>query len=155
VRATRLMPEDVVVVPAGDPDAYDAELRSLATELGLSDRILVLGFVADRTLEALWQIADDAAFPTLGEGFGLPVLEAMVRGVPVACSDLLVLHEVGRCAFLLLPHDERAAAQAIGEALSGGERIPAGEERATCFTWENAARGTFEAYQRAVANARS
>jgi glycosyltransferase involved in cell wall biosynthesis len=68
----------------------------------LSDRILVLGFVADRRLEALWQIADYAAFPTVGERFGLPGVETMVRGVPVACSDISVLHEVGRCAFLVL-----------------------------------------------------
>ena len=77
------------------PEPYDAELRSLATQLGVADRVRFLDYLPDHDLEALWRIADCAAFPTLGEGFGLPVLEAMQRGVPVACSDIPVLREVG------------------------------------------------------------
>ena len=65
-------------------------------ELGVAERVRFLDYAPDRDLEALWRIADCAAFPTLGEGFGLPVLEAMQRGVPVACSDIPVLREVGR-----------------------------------------------------------
>jgi len=156
IRAMTSLSGDTVVVLVGHPEPYDAELRSLAAELEIADRIRFVDFVPDSELEALWRIADCAAFPTLGEGFGLPVLEAMARGVPVACSDIAVLREVGAdVPFYFDPCDPRSAAAAIVAALADGERIPAGKERASGFTWENAARGTFEAYERAAASARS
>ncbi len=63
--------------------------------LGVADRLRLTGYLDDATLEGLWRFAACFAFPTRGEGFGLPVLEAMQRGVPVACSDIPVLREVG------------------------------------------------------------
>ena len=80
----------------------------------------------------------------------------MTRGVPVACSDIAVLREVGGdVPFYFDPRDPSSAATAILAAMDGGERVQAGRERAGRFSWENAARGTFEAYERAVASARS
>jgi glycosyltransferase involved in cell wall biosynthesis len=156
IRAMKALPTDVVVVLVGHPESYDAELRSLAAELEVADRVRFVDFVPDSELEALWRIAECAAFPTLGEGFGLPVLEAMVRGVQVACSDIAVLREVGaEVPFYFDPRDPPGVADAVGSALADRERIPAGKERASKFTWENAARGTFEVYERAVASARS
>jgi glycosyltransferase involved in cell wall biosynthesis len=156
IRAMTSLSADVVVVLVGHPEPYDADLRSLAAELGVVDRIRFVDFVGDSELEALWRIAECAAFPTLGEGFGLPVLEAMVRGVPVACSDIAVLREVGaEVPFYFDPCDPRSAANAVGAALADGDRIPAGRERASGFTWEKAAHGTFEVYERAAASARS
>jgi glycosyltransferase involved in cell wall biosynthesis len=156
LRALPLLPEDVVAVLVGHPESYDAELRSLATELSVADRVRFLDYIADRDLEGLWRIADCAAFPTLGEGFGLPVLEAMQRGVPLACSDIPVLREVGaELPFYFDPRDERSAAAAISAALQDGSRTEAGRARAATFTWERAAHGTFEAYNHAVASARS
>ena len=70
-------------------------------------RLRFLDDLPDRDLEALWQIAGCAAFPTLGEGFGLPVLEAMQRGVPVARSDIPAPREVGGdLPFHFDPRDE-------------------------------------------------
>ena len=156
IRAATSLPEDVVVVLVGQPESYDAELRSLAKDLVVADRVRFANFVPDPELEALWRIADCAAFPTLGEGFGLPVLEALARGVPVACSDIAVLREIGGdVPFYFDPRDPLSAAEAIGTALGDKERIPAGRERTSGYTWENAARGTFDAYERAVASARS
>ena len=64
--------------------------------------------------EGLWALADAFVFPSLYEGFGLPVLEAMARGVPVACSNASSLPEVaGDAALLFDPHDEGAIAAAI------------------------------------------
>ena len=95
VRAATQLPDDVVVVLAGHPEPYDAELRSLAGGLGVDGSVVFADYVPDAELEALWGMAGCAAFPTRAEGFGMPVLEALARGVPVACSDLPVLREIG------------------------------------------------------------
>jgi glycosyltransferase involved in cell wall biosynthesis len=152
VRAARELPEAWVVVLAGHPEPYDAELRELAAAERVADRVRFVDYLPDEELEALWSIAAVAALPTLGEGFGLPVLEAMRRGVPVACSDIPVLREVaGEDARYFDPHDPASAGAAI-VAAAGDERLgAAGRERAERFSWRTAAEGTFEAYERAVA----
>ena len=150
LRSLPLLPDDVSLALAGHPEAYDAGLRALAQELGVNSRVRFLDYVADDELEALWQLAACAAFPTLGEGFGLPVLEAMARGVAVACSDLPVLREVGgELAHYFDPSDPAGAADAISLAMRD-DRSELRKARAEEFTWEGAARGTFEAYERAV-----
>jgi glycosyltransferase involved in cell wall biosynthesis len=155
LRALPLLPSDAVVVLAGYAEPYEEELRGLAQELGVTERVRFLGYVPDAELEGLWRIASCAAFPTLGEGFGVPVLEAMARGVPVACSDLAVLREVGgEVAHYFPPDDARAAAVAIEAAWADRDAGRAGRERAAGFSWEAAARGTLEAYERALAAAR-
>jgi glycosyltransferase involved in cell wall biosynthesis len=152
VRALPDLPPDAVVLLAGRPEPYDAELRTHAAELGVADRMRFADYVPDDELERLWQLADCAAFPTLGEGFGLPVLEAMQRGVPVACSDLPVLRELGGdVPHYFDPHDPVAAATAIRAACEDETASAAGRERAMAFSWEDAARATFEAYERALA----
>src|SRR6266540_1465083 len=95
VRALPHLEDDVSVVLAGRQEPYAAQVGELAAELGVSERLRLAGFLSDPELERLWALADCAAFPTRAEGFGLPVLEAMARGVPVACSDIPVLREVG------------------------------------------------------------
>jgi glycosyltransferase involved in cell wall biosynthesis len=152
LRALPHLPEDVALVLVGHPEAYDAELRSLAADLGVSGRARFLDYLPDSELEGLWRMTSCAAFPTLGEGFGLPVLEAMQRGVSVACSDIPVLREVGgEVPFYFDPRDERDVAAIISAALRDSSRTKAGKAHAATFTWERAARGTFEAYERAMA----
>jgi glycosyltransferase involved in cell wall biosynthesis len=132
-----------VLVLAGDPEA---KLGSPPHE-----RVQVVGYVPDRELEALWQIADCAAFATLAEGFGLPVLEAMRRGVPVACSDLPVLREVGGdVPHYFDPRDAAAAAAAIQAAAGDPDAREAGPAQARHFTWERAAAMTVAAYERVL-----
>jgi len=150
IRALRRLPDDVVVVLAGKREPYADVLERLADEVGVRERVRMAGFLEDAELEALWSTAGCAAFPTLAEGFGLPVLEAMRRGVRVACSDIPVLREVGgEVPRYFDPHDPSGAARAIAAALDSA--ADGGRERAARFTWEAAAHGTWAAYERALA----
>jgi glycosyltransferase involved in cell wall biosynthesis len=145
----------MLVLP-GYPTAHEAELRERARSLGLDGHVRFLGWVSGEELEGLWAIARAFIFPSLYEGFGLPVLEAMARGVPVASSNASSLSEVtGDAALQFDPHDEAAMARALQRLLGDpteAERLRArGLRRVTQFTWERAARGTLESYQRALA----
>ena len=152
VRAAPMLGDRVAVVLAGHPEPYDAELRRLAEDLGVQEAVRFADYVPDAELEALWRLAGVAAFPTRAEGFGMPVLEALARGVPVACTDLPVLHEVsGGLARTFGPDDPAAAAATISEALRDPGTVAAdGPAWAARFTWEAAAEGTWEAYRRAL-----
>nr|MDQ6914378.1 glycosyltransferase family 4 protein [Actinomycetota bacterium] len=86
------VPDAVLVMP-GRPTAHDAELRGRAERLGVVDRVRFPGHVPAEDLEGLYACATCFAFPSLYEGFGLPVLEAMRRGVPVACARASSLPE--------------------------------------------------------------
>jgi glycosyltransferase involved in cell wall biosynthesis len=144
----------VLVLP-GYPTAHEVELRARAELLGVSDDVRFPGWVSAQDLEGLWALARAFVFPSLYEGFGLPVLEAMARGVPVACSAIPALREVvADAALLFAPHDEQAIAQAL-QRLLGDPALAAslrarGLRRAQEFTWERAARRTLESYARAA-----
>jgi glycosyltransferase involved in cell wall biosynthesis len=111
--------------------------------------------VSAADLEGLYALAACFAFPSLYEGFGLPVLEAMARGVPVACSDRASLREVaGSAALVFDPEDPRSIANAVTRLLDDpaeAERLRvAGRAQASRFTWEATARGVLETYRRAL-----
>ena len=95
MRAAAELDEDIVIVLVGHRRALRGNAASARRAERRSDRIRFIGAVSDAELEGLWRIAECFAFPTLGEGFGLPLLEAMAHGVAVACSDIPVLREVG------------------------------------------------------------
>ena len=119
VRALALLErEDVQLVLPGRPTAYEAELRRLAGALGVGDRVHLPDWVGEEDLEGLYRAASCFVLPSLMEGFGLPILEAMARGVPVACSDRSALSEVaGDAAPLFDPEDPQAIAASIGRIL--------------------------------------
>ena len=92
------------------------------------------------------------AFPSLDEGFGIPVIEAMARGVPVITSNTSALAEVGGDAALLVdPLDETQIADALERLAEQpslrNELAEKGKARAAQFTWENAVRKTYDVYQ--------
>jgi glycosyltransferase involved in cell wall biosynthesis len=144
----------VLVLP-GYPTAHEQELRERARSLGAEGDVRFPAWVSAAELEGLWSVARAFVFPSLYEGFGLPVLEAMARGVPVACSNASSLPEVaGDAALLFDPHDESAIADAVVRLLSDEAlrlRLRAlGRQRALGFSWERTARLTLESYTRAL-----
>lgn len=155
IRALPHLPADVIVVLAGHEEPYADELRALAPELGVADRLRMPDYLADEELEALWQAADAAAFPTRGEGFGLPIIEALDRGLAVACSDIPVLTEVsGGYAHPFGVDDPESCAKAIlGALVEPPERAAARRAYAAEFTWKRAAELTWASYERALAAA--
>jgi glycosyltransferase involved in cell wall biosynthesis len=144
----------LLVVP-GYPTPHEEELHALAAELGISEDIRMPGWLSAAQLEGLHSEAACAVFPSLYEGFGLPVLEAMARGVPVACSDRSSLPEVaGDAALLFDPKsvdDIRAAIETLLSDRALADRLrAAGHERAALFTWARTADLTVACYRRAL-----
>jgi glycosyltransferase involved in cell wall biosynthesis len=145
----------LLVLP-GYPTWHEAELRSRAAAAGVAEDVRFLSWLSGEELEGLWALAQAFVFPSLYEGFGLPVLEAMARGVPVACSNASSLPEVaGDAALLFDPHQESSIADALerllGEPALGEQLSARGLARAREFTWERTARLTLESYRRALA----
>jgi glycosyltransferase involved in cell wall biosynthesis len=121
--------------------------------LGLGDRVRFTGYVDQADLPAIYSAASVFAFPSLHEGFGLPVLEAMACGTPVVTSDTSSLPEVaGEAALLVDPTDDAAIAKAIArvydEPVLRQLLSQAGIERAAEFSWEACAAATLRVYRR-------
>ena len=112
--------------------------------------------MGDADLEGLYAAASVFVFPSLNEGFGLPVLEAMSRGVPVVTSSVSSLPEVaGDAALLVDPVSVEAIAEATSRVLTDGslrERlVEAGRKRPAAFTWDRTAEATLDTWRRALA----
>jgi glycosyltransferase involved in cell wall biosynthesis len=152
----RLEPPRPVLVLPGYPTPYEAELRALGERLGTTADVRFLDWVSAEDLEGLYALAEVFVFPSLYEGFGLPPLEAMARGLPVVTSDRGSLAEVaGNAAAVVDPESVESIAAAVARLLDDGaerDRLRAlGAERAARFTWERTAQLTVEAYGRTVA----
>jgi glycosyltransferase involved in cell wall biosynthesis len=153
---SRIAPQrrPLLVLP-GYPTEHEGELRRLAADTGVGGDVRFLHWISAADLEGLWALSRAFIFPSLYEGFGLPVLEAMDRGVPVACSDASSLPEVvGDSALLFDPHDEARLSDAVERLLCDQALretlIARGNERVRQFTWQRTARGTIDSYARAL-----
>jgi glycosyltransferase involved in cell wall biosynthesis len=154
IEAMGRLPHAALVLP-GYPSAFEDELRAVARRAGAEDRVHMTGWIDDAQLEGLYAACTCLAFPSLAEGFGLPILEAMVRDVPVACSAVSALPEVAGDAALLfdpLSVDAIAAAvgQLLGDAALRARLVARGRVQAARFSWERTAAGTAASYERAL-----
>jgi glycosyltransferase involved in cell wall biosynthesis len=147
----------ILVLP-GYPTHHEAQLRDRAARLGLQADTRFIGWIARDELDDLYAMASCFVFPSLYEGFGLPVLEAMARGVPVACSNRGSLAEVaGQAALTFDPESEHAIATAVREILgdpaTASRLRAAGYEQARKFSWSATARATLRTYERVLGTA--
>lgn len=119
----------------------------------LPEWVDVRGLVSSEELQHLFRTASVLAFPSLYEGFGLPPLEAMASGCPVAASDVGSIPEVvGDAGVLFDPHDPESIAAGVEQAIERqDELVPLGLARAGTYTWEACADRHVEAYRRATA----
>lgn len=147
------VPTAQLVLP-GNPTGHEQELRRLAAELGIAANIAFPPYVDASDLEGLYALARCFVFTSINEGFGIPILEAMRREVPVACSRASALPEVaGEAARYFDPYDASDIAGALIELLTDthlAETLAArGREREANFTWQATAQHTLESYARA------
>lgn len=131
-------------------------LAPMVARHSLSDWVSLRGWLSSDELDDLYSESTLVVFPTLFEGFGLPVLEAMAHGCPVLCSELPVLREVAADAAAYVdPVDARALAEAIIRLLGAPEERKRmsvrGRERARDFSWPMAAHATVDTFQRVLA----
>jgi glycosyltransferase involved in cell wall biosynthesis len=159
VRAYRQVAPDVPhsLVLAGPAGWRAAELEA---ELGRSGpgAVVRTGMLAAADLDAVIRGADAMAYPSLYEGFGLPIIEAMTRGVPVVASTTAAIAETaGDAALLVDPLDVGGLADALARLLTDdglrGDLASRGLDRAGAFSWPRTARATLDAYRDAVSRA--
>jgi glycosyltransferase involved in cell wall biosynthesis len=137
--AHRLEP---LLVCTGNPREAHADLLTTIRDLGLGDRVRFLGYCSASEMPALYEGAAGLVFPSLFEGFGLPLLEAMWCDCPIACSDSTSLPEVaGDAALLVDPRSPEHLADAISRLLTDGtlrrELIERGRRQRAKFSWAN------------------
>lgn len=145
--------EELTLVIAGGKGWMFDDIFTEVTRLGLERRVRFTGFIDDVDLPALYSNASMLVYPSLYEGFGLPVLEAMACGVPSIGSNVSSIPEViGNAGLLVDPFDINAIATAMHRLLhdvSLREHYrQVGLERAAGFTWDNAARQLLAIYDR-------
>lgn len=157
ISAIALLPRErrpVLVIP-GYSTPHEQALVDHAELLGVSDSVRLLAWAPPDALEGLYAASSCLVCPSLHEGFGLPVLEAMARGVPVACSGRGALAEVaGEAALLFDPLSPCSIARSIEQAISdralAARLSVAGPLRAAAFSWGSTAASTLDAYRSAL-----
>jgi glycosyltransferase involved in cell wall biosynthesis len=155
IRAVAAIPQNsrphLIITGGGERDP----LRPLVAQLALESWVELGGWLSSAQVEALYTRATAVVVPTLFEGFGLPVLEAMARGCPVLCSDLPVLHEVaGDAAIYFDPRDTASLAATISAALADSDRLVElarlGRDRNDAFSWGRTAELTARTFRDAL-----
>jgi len=152
VRAFAAMPEEWTLVLAGSEGFEAAETREAIAASRCAGRIRVTGYVSDEEIARWYGRAGIFAFPSLDEGFGMPVLEAMAAGVPVIAGNRSALPEVcGEAAELVDPENEEELAAALvrlcRDETRREELVRRGLARAAEFSWEKAVAETARIYR--------
>jgi glycosyltransferase involved in cell wall biosynthesis len=147
--------KDVKLVIAGGKGWFYKQIFQLVQELGLTEHVLFPGFIPRQELPDWYRAAEVFVYPSLFEGFGLPVVEAMACGTPVVCSHIPCLLEVARDAALTFPAentDELIAAinLMVTQPAVRAEMRQRGLIQARRFSWERAAQETVAVYEKAL-----
>lgn len=153
LEALALLDPGLRLVMIGPPKGEQARVGETIARLGLARRVEVLGHVGQEELAAYYRGAACLVLPSLYEGFGLPVLEAMACGTPVVATSVTSIPEIaGGAAVLVPPRDPEAVADGIRRALDDRPRlVAAGLERATHYSWAETARRTLSVYGEVIA----
>lgn len=156
VRAVSMLPPCYKLVLAGGSGHGSESIYDFIRAEGLESRVIRLGYVPAERLSSLYQAASVLLFPSLGEGFGFPVLEAMAHGLPVVTSNVCSLPEVGGDAALYVdPRDPADIAQNVARAVEDDSLrdnlIRRGLARAREFTWRRTAEQTCDVYDEVLA----
>lgn len=141
----------IMVIVGKKGNAYE-QVKAVVKECGLEDRVMFLGYVSDGELGCIYKMAKVFVFPSLIEGFGLPVLEAMAQGVPVICSNTAAISEVaGDGALFVDPRNVEDLAEALNRVLEDGllreKLINRGRAVTKNFSWHNTAIETLKIYE--------
>jgi glycosyltransferase involved in cell wall biosynthesis len=155
IRAYGSKKRDFRLILAGLRGFHAGSIERQIQETGLRDSVQITGWVPREELYSLYEHARAFVYPSMFEGFGMPVLEALAAGIPVACSDIAPLREVaGDAALFFDPLNEDDIASAIERVMTDAslqERLAtAGRERARPFTWERCAGQTRDVLLREV-----
>ncbi len=144
---------DLKLVIAGNLKAHnvDLQIENKIKQLSLENEVIFPGFIDEDDKAAIFALAHVFVFPSLYEGFGIPILEAMSQGVPVVASNIESLKEIGSdCALFFDVQSLDNLAEKLYTACMDQkvrERlIPMGKERVSFFSWEKSARKTIETY---------
>ncbi len=163
IRAYAALPaglkDEVRLVIAGARGWMNTPVHDTLEKLGLMERVTFTGYVDRTDLAALYSMAECFVYPSLYEGFGLPVLEAMACATPVITSKTSSMPEVaGSAARLIDPLDEEDLARALEEILENkelqGRMTAEGLEQAKRFSWERCAKETLDVYKKVYENPR-
>ena len=141
------------LISVGPFTPYADEIRAVAAQVGVSDRVELRGYVDAATLRDLYARATMLAFPSRYEGFGLPPLQALACGLPVVAARIPVVEEVlGDCPAYAEPGDVESFAAAFKSVLDAvpADRIERGRTRARAFTWSSVAQRMMGVYRSLV-----
>jgi len=156
LKALQRLPERYRLVIAGGNGHGSETIHDFIRTEGLGSRVVLLGYVPAERLPVLYDAASVFLFPSLEEGFGLPVLEAMAHGLPVVASETSSLPEVGGGAALYVnPHDPEEIAGKITRAVEDEDlrkaMIEQGLARARVCTWRRTAEANLDVYNEVLA----
>ncbi len=149
------LPEDIKLALVGRENAYQAKMIELAESLGILNRVSFCGYVPTIELAALYTGASMLVFPSLEEGFGIPIIEAFAKRVPVITGEIEATREVaGMAAQYVNPERHEEISTSIlniyNDSELRGNLIELGAMRVADFTWETHARETIRIYYKLI-----
>lgn len=148
---------DYQLVIVGKKDAFHDRLEAEVDRAGLDEKVIFTDYVSDAELATLYKSASIYSFPSLSEGFGLPALEAMTYGLPIASSDATCLPEVlGDAVEYYNPKDTNDMARVMASLLSDKKRqtelVQKGYAQVQKYSWATTAKRTLAVYKHALKN---